>query len=91
MMRLFIYCSLLIDGKESEYLLFLLNKFKLRKISNAKLIIKILKLFPNFYDRDDIINTLNNGTHIVCDRYAFSGVVYSAAKGVGNNIKKHSF
>lgn len=38
------------------------------------------------YDRDDIINTLNNGTHIVCDRYAFSGVVYSAAKGVGKNL-----
>ena len=83
MMKLFTYCSLPIDGKESKYLLFLLNKFKLRKISNAKLIIKILKSFLYLYDRDDIINTLNNGTHIVCDRYAFSGVVYSAAKGVG--------
>jgi len=29
-----------------------------------------------------IVETLNNGTSVVCDRYAFSGVAYSAAKGL---------
>merc|ERR1719178_398667 len=29
-----------------------------------------------------IVETLNNGTSVICDRYAFSGVAYSAAKGL---------
>jgi len=29
-----------------------------------------------------IVETLNNGTSVVCDRYAFSGVAYSSAKGL---------
>merc|ERR1712046_522072 len=29
-----------------------------------------------------IVDELNNGTSIVCDRYAFSGVAHSAAKGL---------
>jgi dTMP kinase len=29
-----------------------------------------------------IVETLNSGTTVVCDRYAFSGVAYSAAKGL---------
>lgn len=29
-----------------------------------------------------IVETLNSGTSVVCDRYAFSGVAYSAAKGL---------
>jgi len=29
-----------------------------------------------------IVSTLNSGTSVVCDRYAFSGVAYSAAKGL---------
>lgn len=29
-----------------------------------------------------IVETLNRGTSVVCDRYAFSGVAYSAAKGL---------
>merc|ERR1719414_2623299 len=29
-----------------------------------------------------IVDDLNRGTTIVCDRYAFSGVAYSAAKGL---------
>jgi len=29
-----------------------------------------------------IVETLNTGTSVVCDRYAFSGVAYSAAKGL---------
>lgn len=29
-----------------------------------------------------IVETLNSGTSIVCDRYAFSGVAYTAAKGL---------
>jgi len=29
-----------------------------------------------------IVETLNTGTSVICDRYAFSGVAYSAAKGL---------
>ena len=29
-----------------------------------------------------IVEELGRGTHLVCDRYAFSGVAYSAAKGL---------
>jgi len=31
---------------------------------------------------NSIVETLNSGTSVVCDRYAFSGVAYSAAKGL---------
>ena len=34
---------------------------------------------------DNFKELLQNGTHIVCDRYAFSGVTYSAAKGLDFN------
>jgi len=30
--------------------------------------------------KEDIIKDLNNGINLICDRYAFSGVAYSAAK-----------
>jgi len=30
----------------------------------------------------EVVETLNAGTSVVCDRYAFSGVAYSAAKGL---------
>lgn len=30
----------------------------------------------------DIIHTLRCGTHVVCDRYAYSGVAFSAAQGL---------
>jgi len=33
---------------------------------------------------DDITKTLNSGTSIIIDRYAFSGVAYSAAKPVSD-------
>lgn len=29
---------------------------------------------------DDILSSLNNGQHVICDRYAFSGIAYSCAK-----------
>merc|ERR1712070_1056796 len=29
-----------------------------------------------------IVETLNSGTSVICDRYAFSGVAYTAAKGL---------
>lgn len=28
----------------------------------------------------DILDSLNNGQHVICDRYAFSGIAYSCAK-----------
>eukprot|EP00347_Sterkiella_histriomuscorum_P002853 403366547 len=38
----------------------------------------------------DIIQMLKNGTNIICDRYAFSGVAYSAAKGLDFEWCKNS-
>ena len=32
--------------------------------------------------KEQIIDTLTQGTSIVCDRYAYSGVAYSASKGL---------
>lgn len=29
---------------------------------------------------EDILTSLNNGQHVICDRYAFSGIAYSCAK-----------
>lgn len=34
------------------------------------------------YFRNLIEETLENGNHIVCDRYAYSGVAFSTAKGM---------
>ena len=33
-------------------------------------------------NRDVILKTLSEGTSIICDRYSFSGVAYSVAKGL---------
>ena len=33
-------------------------------------------------EKKKILDMLNSGTHIVCDRYAYSGVAYSIAKGL---------
>ena len=30
--------------------------------------------------KSQILELLNSGTHVICDRYAFSGVAYSVAK-----------
>ena len=32
--------------------------------------------------RNKILETLEKGINIVCDRYAYSGVAFSAAKGI---------
>ena len=32
--------------------------------------------------RDTLVNDLLTGTTLVCDRYAFSGVAYTSAKGL---------
>ena len=29
-----------------------------------------------------MVDSMNAGSHVVCDRYAYSGVAYSAAKGL---------
>ena len=33
-------------------------------------------------ERQEIVDTLESGTNIVCDRYAYSGISYSVAKGL---------
>jgi dTMP kinase len=35
--------------------------------------------------KDSILQTLNQGIHIIVDRYSYSGVAYSAAKGIEVN------
>ena len=32
--------------------------------------------------REEIIQDLKEGTNVICDRYAYSGVTYSASKGL---------
>jgi dTMP kinase len=39
--------------------------------------------------KKSILSTLKGGDTIVCDRYAFSGVAYSAAKGLDLNWCKN--
>lgn len=36
--------------------------------------------FNRWEMQPEIVEMLKNGTNIICDRYAFSGVAYSAAK-----------
>ena len=31
---------------------------------------------------EEIVQAINSGVHVICDRYLYSGVVYSAAKGL---------
>ena len=33
-------------------------------------------------EKQEIIDTLESGTNIICDRYAYSGISYSVAKGL---------
>lgn len=33
-------------------------------------------------EKEKLVETLNAGTHVICDRYAYSGVAYSHAKGL---------
>mmetsp|Transcript_43337 Transcript_43337/g.41741 ORF Transcript_43337/g.41741 Transcript_43337/m.41741 type:complete len:167 (+) Transcript_43337:161-661(+) len=33
-------------------------------------------------DKEQLLETLNQGVTIICDRYAYSGIAYSAAKGL---------
>ena len=41
-------------------------------------------------EKEKIVDTLNSGTHIICDRYAYSGVAYSNAKGLNFDWCKKS-
>lgn len=42
--------------------------------------------FNRWEMQPEIVEMLKNGTNIICDRYAFSGVAYSAAKVSQNKI-----
>mmetsp|Transcript_67105 Transcript_67105/g.92821 ORF Transcript_67105/g.92821 Transcript_67105/m.92821 type:complete len:87 (+) Transcript_67105:132-392(+) len=33
-------------------------------------------------EKDQVLQWLRQGTNVVCDRYAYSGVAYTAAKGI---------
>eukprot|EP01084_Bolivina_argentea_P001867 3457_1 len=36
--------------------------------------------------KTEIINDLNNGINIICDRYSYSGIAYSSAKNIVNKM-----
>ena len=40
--------------------------------------------------KNHIIEVLNSGIHIICDRYIYSGIAYGAAKGIPLDICKSS-
>lgn len=39
--------------------------------------------------KNEIIKMMNDGTTVICDRYAYSGIVYSAAKVSTHIIAKN--
>lgn len=54
----------------------------------------LLFSFNRWEKKDDIINILNSGTHLIIDRYAFSGYCYSVCNVsyiFYSNIKKFHF
>lgn len=61
------------------HLLFSANRWEVKYVLNASHWIKLIRLFVNVY-RKTIENFLNAGTTIICDRYAFSGIAFSASK-----------
>ena len=44
--------------------------------------VHLLFAMNRWEQKEDIISTLESGTSIICDRYAYSGVAYSGAKGL---------
>eukprot|EP01083_Nonionella_stella_P302840 1045771_1 len=36
--------------------------------------------------KTDIINDLNNGINVICDRYSYSGIAYSSSKNIDNKM-----
>lgn len=53
-------------------------------------VIHLLYSANRWEKNDEIVNILNEGTSIICDRYAYSGVVYSNAKGLNMDWCKSS-
>ncbi|CDW79788.1 thymidylate kinase [Stylonychia lemnae] len=52
--------------------------------------VHVLFSFNRWEMQPEIIEILKNGTNLICDRYAFSGVAYSAAKGLDFEWCKNS-
>ena len=44
--------------------------------------VHLLFAMNRWEQKEDLISTLESGTNLVCDRYAYSGVAYSGAKGL---------
>ena len=88
--------SILCDSLRSQGRNVLLWKYPARETFLGKTIDGYLKNSVSLPDRsihllfsanrwetvDCLLTELNNGTDIVCDRYAYSGIAYSAAKGL---------
>lgn len=51
-----------------------------RKFALFICLIYIIYLYSILLIRDYIENLLNSGVNLICDRYAYSGVAYTAAK-----------
>jgi thymidylate kinase len=42
---------------------------------------KFVHIYPILnFTRDQLLKSLSSGTHVICDRYAYSGVAYTASK-----------
>ena len=44
--------------------------------------VHILFSMNRWEEKNQILDMLNSGTNVICDRYAFSGVAYSLAEGL---------
>lgn len=80
MIARFTYSFLQIDGRLRESHDFLQH----RMASKQYVLLQIYRIFSTYvhYPSETMIEELKAGTNIICDRYAFSGIAFSAAKSL---------
>ena len=60
----------------------LLNSYLQQTQNMNNQAVHLLFAMNRWEQKESLVETLEKGTHVICDRYAFSGVAYSAAKGL---------
>jgi dTMP kinase len=60
----------------------MINDYLLNKTDLSNEAIHLLFSANRWESMNKISETLNSGVHIICDRYWYSGVAYSVAKGM---------
>ena len=68
----------------------LINNFLTKKLEFNSEVIHLLYSANRWEKKEQITEILNSGTHIIMDRYCYSGVAYSMAKGVDMEWCKNS-